>query len=116
MDMMERISEGPADRVRLDAASRLRNQAARRESPVGAGVDSATPPVEPDHGGTGGDVPPAFYSDEPPLLPPPGHPHWREWPEGSAYEPAPRWIPYAVIGFLITASLIHILFIFLLAR
>lgn len=114
--MMERISEEPANRVCLDAAPRLRNQAAGRENPLGAGTDSSAPPGEPDYERAGVDVPPAFYSDEPPLLPPPGDPHWREWPEGSAYEPAPRWIPYAIIGFLIMVSLIHILFIFLLAR
>jgi hypothetical protein len=69
-----------------------------------------SPPAQP----AGPPVPLAYYRDEPPPLPPPGDPHWREWPEGTATEPLPRWIVGAIIGAIAAVLVIHILFILIL--
>ncbi|MGH2344798.1 MAG: hypothetical protein ACRDG4_06200 [Chloroflexota bacterium] len=60
------------------------------------------------------DVPPAFYRDA--QEPPPGDPHWREWPHGGDREPVPRFLLVGVPLFLGVFGSLHILIILLVFR
>jgi len=62
---------------------------------------------------TGG-IPPAFYRDA--GEPPPGDPHWREWPNGENREPVPRFLLVGVPLFLGVFGSLHILIILLVLR
>lgn len=79
-------------------------------SHAGPGGSEATE-IDDQHG-----IPPVFYRDGPPALPPPDDPHWRDWPQGSAYEPAPRWLLSVLVGVIMAIIIVHILFIFILLR
>jgi hypothetical protein len=61
-----------------------------------------------------GSIPPAFYRDA--GEPPPGDPHWREWPNGPNREPVPRFLLIGVPLFLGVFGSLHILLILLVLR
>ncbi|HVC83453.1 MAG TPA: hypothetical protein VNL35_23430 [Chloroflexota bacterium] len=62
---------------------------------------------------TGG-IPPAFYRDA--GEPPPGDPHWREWPTGPNREPVPRVLLIGIPILLGVLGVLHIAVILLVLR
>ncbi|HEY8283253.1 MAG TPA: hypothetical protein VIJ28_02585 [Chloroflexota bacterium] len=60
------------------------------------------------------DIPPAFYRDA--GEPPPGDPHWREWPNGGNREPVPRFLLIGIPLLLGVLGVLHILVILVVLR
>ena len=52
------------------------------------------------------DIPPAFYRDDDPPLPPPGDPHRREWPGHGGHEPTSPWLLYILPAGLIAGGML----------
>lgn len=59
-------------------------------------------------------IPPAFYRDA--GVPPPGDPHWREWPNGPNREPVPRFLLIGLPIVLGVFGVLHILVILVVLR
>ncbi|HZS85950.1 MAG TPA: hypothetical protein VFE42_00480 [Chloroflexota bacterium] len=64
------------------------------------------------------EIPPAFYRDADPPLPPPSDPHRREWDgwqdwEDDDREPVPRWMCYGLPAMLIIAAAFHAALIYI---
>ena len=59
-------------------------------------------------------IPPAFYRDA--GAPPPGDPHWREWPNGPNREPVPRSLLIGIPILLGVFGVLHILVILVVLR
>ncbi|MGH2410082.1 MAG: hypothetical protein ACRDGS_06875 [Chloroflexota bacterium] len=71
-------------------------------------------PDAPDVRDTMVDIPPAFYRDA--GEPPPGDPHWREWPNGGNREPVPRFLLIGLPIALGVLGALHILVILVVMR
>ena len=55
------------------------------------------------------EIPPAFYRDDDPPLPPADDPHWREWwhDEGEGEEVLSRWLLYGLPASLLVIGVLH---------
>jgi hypothetical protein len=64
------------------------------------------------------EIPPAYYRDADPPLPPPYDPHRREWEDwqdgdgGDDREPVPQWMCYGLPAGLIIAAALHSVMIY----
>lgn len=84
------------------------------ETPIQRTEDLPFAPDGTEPGDTGTEIPPAFYRDA--DVPPPGDPHWREWPNGPNREPVPRFLLIGLPICLGVFGALHIVVILLVLR